>query len=192
MLIGLKMSEYVGTAGTVSEKDLIRAIPWKNSWLNIWNHQPVVPYITICWTILDIEIIGHVFCPSKKNPTVYIPSLYPILSQYCWLFIYSIYECAYYIYIYIRISHWNCCVDPTYIYFIYISLEIWPPLAIDQTACCNSDIWHGSARGSRSRIHSLARVSLRYLCISIEPDRCWYCWWHMLMRDFWTAQNFIM
>jgi hypothetical protein len=27
MLIGLKMSEYVGTAGTVSEKDLIRAIP---------------------------------------------------------------------------------------------------------------------------------------------------------------------
>ena len=120
MLIGLKMSEYVGTAGTVSEKDLIRAIPWKNSWLNIWNHQPVVPYITICWTILDIEIIGHVFCPSKKNPTVYIPSLYPILSQYCWLFIYSIYECAYYIYIHTYIPLKLLRRSHIYIFYIYI------------------------------------------------------------------------
>lgn len=127
MLIGLKMSEYVGTAGTVSEKDLIRAIPWKNSWLNIWNHQPVVPYITICWTILDIEIIGHVFCPSKKNPTVYIPSLYPILSQYCWLFIYSIYECAYYIYIHTYIPLKLLRRSHIYIFYIYIPWNLTAP-----------------------------------------------------------------
>ena len=114
--------------------------------------------------VLPIKKLSHSIYPIIISHIIPVLLVIYIYIQYIWMCIYI------YIYIYIRISHWNCCVDPTYIY-IYISLEIWPPLAIDQTACCNSDIWHGSARGSRSRIHSLARVSLRYLSLYIHRYR---------------------
>ena len=32
----------------------------------------------------------------------------------------------------------------------------------------------------------------RHGASGIDTNRFWYCWWRMLMQDFWTAQNFIM